>query len=377
MLDKSWRPVGGSWLRAGRSGATAMSTRTRTAVEVLIGLCLVLSAYLGLRRSRVGLWPAGRIASDSGYHQVMGTFARVVVVADDVRIAERCIRRALAEIRRIDELMSDYKGDSEISQVNRHAYERAVKVSRDTFEVLRKSIRYSRLSRGAFDVTVGPLVDLWRAAAEANRPPSPQQLQQVRGRVGYEKLVLDANALTVRFKVEGMRVDLGAVAKGYAVDKAVMAVRKAGAIGGMVDIGGDIRCFGAPPAGRTAWLVGVQDPRSPVDLPGTGKPILVLRLVKGAVATSGSYQRSAMIGGQRYSHIIDGRTGGSAVGLWSVTVICDEAADADALATAISVMGREKGLALIEQIPRAEAIVIPQGPQVKIVKSSGADGYIR
>ena len=335
-------------------------------------------------------WPEGRIEADSGNRLVMGTFARVVAVAENSGTANRCIEAAFAEIELIDELMSDYKSDSEISEINRDGFERAVKVSRPTYEVLQKSLEFSRLSEGAFDITVGPFFELWRSASEANSVPTDAELAEVRSRVGHEKLILDVDEMSVRFAVDGMKLDLGGIAKGYAIDRAVEAMQNGGAIGGMVDIGGDIRCFGAPPRGKDHWLIGLQDPGAGSDIViaaqariNTGELLLVLKLENAAIATSGSYRRFVLIGGKKYSHIFDTRTGYSSDELASVTVISNNAIDADALATVVSVMGAEKGLALIETIPETEAILIPASagmtsqPKYKLIKTSGAEKYIK
>lgn len=318
---------------------------------------------------------------DSGYRLVMGTFAHLKAVAGDQDTAVKCVQSAFEEIKKVDKLMSDYKSDSEISRVNRDAFEQAVKVSASTFEVLQRSVEYSELSGGAFDITIAPLAGLWRAAAEANSIPTEAELQQARSKVGYEKLVLDANEMTVRFAVEGMKLDLGGIAKGYSIDKAVEAMQAGGAIGGMVDVGGDIRCFGLPPEGKKTWRIGLQDPALPEGDDetlggGAGRILMVLKLTNAAVATSGGYQRFVLIDGKRHSHIINRDTGASAQDASSVTIISQNATDADALATAVSVMGPEKGLALIEKTPQTEAILITSAPEYELIKTSGAEKYI-
>ncbi len=339
----------------------------RIAIGIIVGLCLIVALYF---------WSKGQVEADSGHRLVMGTFTRVVAVAADSTTAKKCIDAALAEIQKVDELMSDYKSDSEISEVNRDGFERAVKVSRSTYEVLQRSVEFSKLTGGAFDVTVGPLVDLWRSAAEANSTPSDAELREARSRVGYEKLILDANEMSVRFAVEGMRIDLGAIAKGYAIDRAIEAMQKRGAAGGMAEIGGDVRCFGVPAGRKDSWLVGLQAPNTAVEGIGGGGLLLKLKLVDRAVATSGDYQQFILIGGKRHSHIIDRKTAAGAQGLSSVTIIANSATDADALATAVSVMGAEKGLALIETIPDTEAILISPQPNYELIKTKGAEKYV-
>jgi thiamine biosynthesis lipoprotein len=346
-----------------------MKRFSRTIV-ILVCLFLLVVSFLSCSDS-------DRVDADSGYQMIMGTFAHVVAVAKDSGTAKKCVRAALEEIHNVDNLMSDYKKDSEISRVNSQAYEKAVKVSEPTYEVLQRSVEFSKMTGGAFDITVGPLVALFREAKESKVAPSEQQIAQARSKVGYEKLKLDSENKTVQFSENGMLLDLGGIAKGYAIDKAIEAAQSCGAIGVMVDIGGDVRCFGLPPKGKDYWLIGLQNPNSAVEGIGGGVLRLVLKITNQAVATSGDYQQFVIIEGKRYSHIMDRRTGTSAEGLSSVTIITDNATDADALATAVSVMGAEKGLALIEKLPNTEAILITPQPKYEIIKTKGAEKYIK
>jgi len=341
---------------------------------IILGALLIVALYF--------LKQKGHVEVDSGHRMVMGTFARVVVVAENTDTANTCIEAAFAEIYKVDELMSDFKSDSEISEVNRDSFNRAVKVSNWTYEVLQRSIEFSKLSDGAFDITVGPLVDLFRKAKKNETAPSEEEIAQAKAKVGFEKLELNDLNKTVRFTVEGMRLDLGGIAKGYAVDKAFEAAQKAGAIGAMVDIGGNIRCFGASPRGKDNWLIGLQDPKAvknpDLQAPGlSGKDtLLTLKLKDGAAATSGDYQQFVIIKGKSYSHILNPHTGTNAEGLSSVTIITDNATDADALSTAVNVIGVEKGLALIEKLPNTEAILLTSQPEYKLIKTTGAEKYI-
>jgi thiamine biosynthesis lipoprotein len=346
-----------------------MKKKIGLALAVFVCLSLVAVSYF----SSAG---RGQVDVDSGYHLVMGTFARVVAVAKDSGTAQKCIQAALAEIRCVDELMSDFKSDSEIGRANAEAAEHPVQVGESTFEVLRRSVEFSKLTGGAFDVTVGPLVDLFRTAKKTGAAPAEEQIAQAKTKVGFEKLELDDQNRTVRFSVKGMRLDLGAIAKGYAVDKAIEAAQRCGVLGAMVDIGGNIRCFGTPPRGRDHWLIGVQDPNSALEGIGAGGLLLTLKVADASIATSGDYQQFALIAGKRYSHILDPHTGTSAEGLSSVTIITDNATDADALSTAVSVMGMDMGLALIEKLPNCEAILITSGPKREIIRTPGAEKYI-
>ena len=351
-------------------GKSFMNRKIGRTVVIVFCLSLAIVSYLCVTGKK-------RVKADSGYQLVMGTFARVVAVAKDASTGDKCVEAALAEIRKVDDLMSDYQEDSEISRINKEAAQKAVPVSESTFEILQKSVAFSQLTDGAFDITVGPLVDVFHKTQEERVAPTQEQIEQARAKVGFEKLILDRENRTVRFEVDGMRLDLGAIAKGYGVDKAVEAARRCGAIGVMVDIGGDVRCFGEPPEGRDVWRIGLQDPNSAVEGMSGGGLVLTLNVTNAAVATSGDYQQFVLIEGKRYSHIMNRKTGMSVEGLSSVTIIADNATDADALATSVSVMGPEKGLALIEKLPNAEAILMTSPPNPQILKTTGADKYIR
>jgi len=353
-----------------------MQSDKKATFKTLLVVSVLLVLFLSARARWSATSAGGLVKMDSGYRETMGTFARIVSVAKDRQTARKAIEAGFEQIKLVDDLMSDYKQDSQISRVNRNAFRRPVKVSEPVFEVLQEAVRFSKLTAGVFDVTVGPLVDLWRRAAEANSPPSQAELQQARSKVGYKKLVLDATKLTVRFTVEGMRLDLGGIAKGYAIDRAVKAMKEASAAGGMVDLGGDIMCFGAAPPGKKSWHIGLQDPHHIGVLPGTGSTLLVLKLTDRAIATSGNYRRFFLIDGKKFNHIIDVNSGKGGNKLSSVTIISRKATDADALATAVSVMGLEKGLALVEKLPDTEAIVVGPAPKFELTKTSGAQKYI-
>jgi thiamine biosynthesis lipoprotein len=346
-----------------------MKRNSKSFIPIAFAVIFVLSfLYFSLVNERAEPYEA-----DSGYRPVMGTFAHVIVIAVEEKAAQACIEAAIEQINKIDELMSYHNPDSEISRLNRSAFENPVKVGPLTYQVIKKAVEFSRLTDGAFDVTVGPLVDLWRRAGDANTVPTQQQLQEAGSRVGWDKLILEDSEQSVQFAVDGMRLDLGGIAKGFAIDKAIEAIEEAGGLGALVDIGGDIRCFGKTPKGQKYWLVGLQNP----DLESEEQILFTLKLSAGAVATSGDYQRFVLIGGRHYSHIINQKTGNSAEALSSVTIITDSATDADALATAVSVMGAAKGTELIEKSSSTEAIIISAAPEYKITKTSGAEKFIK
>ncbi len=332
--------------------------------RMIVPVVLVVVVGLGLRQ-----YQAGRVvAYDTGFRGVMGTWAQVVAVGPNA-VAESCAEKGFAELVRIDEAMSDYKDTSELSKINRQAFREKVPISEELFSLLQTSVEYSGLSDGGFDVTIGPLVDLWRKAGRTNTTPTEEQLEAARAKVGYEKLKLDPANCSVRFAVEGMQLDLGAIAKGYAVDRAIEILRQAGAIGGMVNLGGNIRTFGRP-IGKPDWNIGMRDPTDPNHIQ------LTLRLDDWAVATSGDYERFVFVEGQKVNHILDPATRHGATGLSSVTILARTGLEADALSTTVTVMGKDKGLALIERLPDTEAILIEADKPDEPIFSSGVKDFV-
>jgi len=344
---------------------------THSFVLAAVGLALVLCLLY------VTIAEREPVEVDSGFRLMMGTSARVMVIAKTERAARACVAAAFDVQDRIESLMSYHREDSELNKVNRCAAWEPVVVAPMTFEVLRRAIHFSEVSEGTFDVTVGPLVDLWRAAGQADEPPTEEALAEARRKVGFQKLILDDKAMTVRFAEEGMRIDLGGIAKGYAVDKAVEAMAQHGALGGMVDLGGNIRCFGRAPRGQEKWGIGIQDPNVAPDDLNPSKYLLVLELADRSVATSGDYRRFAVIKGHKESHVLDTRSGRGADKLVSDTIIAPDATTADALSTAVNILGAEAGMAMIERLPGIEAILIPAGPEVRLLFSRGAGAYVR
>jgi thiamine biosynthesis lipoprotein len=306
---------------------------------------------------------------NSGFHPMMGTLVQVTAAADSQDRAGRAIQAAFEVLEEVQRTMNDRDPNSELSQINDTAFGQEVPVSSALFAVLCAAQEYSRLSEGAFDITIGPQVALWRTLAKTGIPPTDTEIQEAAKRVGYEKLILNPTEQTVRFAVEGMRLDLGGIAKGYAVDAAVGAMKEQGAQGGMVDVGGNIRCFGPPPPPAKHWLIGIQNPRAE-------SLIAEIRLDDFAVATSGDYRRYVEKNAKRYSHILNPATGESVGELISVTILAPSAMQADALSTAVSVLGREKGLALIESLPQVEAILITADKPDELIFSSGAQKYL-
>lgn len=309
------------------------------------------------------------VSLDSGYRLVMGTQSHIVIIAKNEESARGAVDVAYGRIEQIEDMMSFHREDSALNEVNRWASKRAVRVNEELFDLIKSAGDYWQISNGAFDVTIGSVVELWQNASLEGRRPTNEELAAAKSKVGFDKLVLDEANRTVRFKREGMKLDLGGIAKGYAVDEAVEALKEYGAVAGLVDIGGEIRCFGNPP-GEKYYTVGLQDPAADDNI------MMLLELKDKAVATSGNYRRFVFIDGKRYSHIMDPAAAGSSKGLDSVSIISDSAMTADSLATAVSVLGTREGLELIENLSGTEAIIIPSGNSQEVIKTSGAGAYI-
>ncbi len=287
-------------------------------------------------------------------NQVMGPIlARITAVSDRMSSEEleSAIQAAFAEVHKIDALMSRYKADSDISRLNRSEAGLWVQVDPMTFTVLEESQRIAERTGGAFDATALPLSTLWGFwPAREPRVPSETEIRTVLPHVGYEKLSLDRNTQSLRKADPETKVDLGGIAKGYAVDRAIEVLRQKRLGNALVEIGGEARAIGKNKDGQP-WRIGVL-------YPGKLRYLTVLELSDKAVATSGDYMNFFVVEGKSYSHLIDPRTGKPISNdVCSVTVIADTCTEADALATAISVMGAEEGLKLIESLPGREAIV--------------------
>jgi len=309
--------------------------------------------------------------------RLIGTHVTITVVTTDpasgpraVR-AERAIKKAFGRIARIEALVSRWKPASEVSKINRHAGKSPVRVSEDTFRVLALSKQFARRTDGAFDITVGPFIRLWKEAQKRGRAPADAERRRASALVGADLLLLDADRSTAQLKNHGMMIDLGAIAKGYCVDQAIRALKAEGVSNALVDAGGDIFALGKR-EDRTVWRLGVQNP----DLSSKRRMLGVVEVSDLAVATSGSYRQYRRIGARHYSHIIDPRSGVPADYVPSVTVIAPDATTADALATGLSVMGAEAGLRLVESMPGVEALLIQRrGQGLEFRRSSGFRAY--
>jgi thiamine biosynthesis lipoprotein len=291
-------------------------------------------------------------AASAEWHEreaaIMGTRIAVELWHEDAARAEVAIDAVMAEMHRIDDLMSVYKPDSQVSQINRDAATAPVKVDAELAGLIARALEFSELSGGAFDITyasVGYLYDY-----REHRHPSEAQIQAALPAISWRHVVVDREASTVRFLVTGVRIDLGGIAKGYAVDTSIRILRALGIMNATVTAGGDSRILGDR-RGRP-WIVGIRHPDDP------DRVIARIPLEDAAISTSGDYERYFDEGGVRYHHIIDPHTGKSPVGVRSVTVIGPNATLTEGLTKSVFVMGSERGLALIDAQEDADAVVV-------------------
>lgn len=283
-----------------------------------------------------------RPAQAEGQWPVMGTFLSVRAYAEDSSAAQAALAGARAAVFRVDSLMSTWKPASEISQLNAAAGTGEwTSLSQETLAVLLAAHAYAAASEGAFDITVGPLMHAWGFRGGERARPAAAVLDSARGLVGMAGLEVDSAGARARLAQAGAQVDLGAIAKGYGLDLAAAAMRRAGATAGMLDLGGNALVFGPPPGGREAWVIGILDPRDPDGSIGE------IRLREGAVATSGDYEQFFEADGIRYSHIMDPRAGAPARGVLQATVLAPTGLQSDALSTALFLLGPERGLGLL------------------------------
>ncbi len=295
---------------------------------------------------------------------VMGTLW--TIEARGPRVGE-AIEGAFREIRRLDESLSTYRPGSELSRANRQAGHAWVPVSAETRELLERSIAYSRESQGAFDPTVGVLVRLWGFKHLDYRKPADQEIARAAQKVGYQHVHLDPR-LGVRFSRPGIELDLGAIAKGYAVDRALDHLKRGGAVAARVDAGGNQRVYGESPAGKS-WLFGIKHPRLEGELLG------VLPLSDEAISTSGDAERGFWVDGVRYGHILDPLAGRPVQGMLSVTVVAPTAEQADALSTALYVLGVDRGRRLLQSHPGCSALFVQAGAAPGEWRLSSTDGF--
>jgi len=326
-------------------------------------LMLLCSAFSGC----VGVPTGQESAVVTRAQMQMGTLVKITAVARSESVAQAAATAGFAEIRRLEELLSTWIPTSELSRVNAAAGVKPVHVSPETLTVVQRAVQAAEMTDGAFNIAIGPAVDAWRVT-EGQRIPTESELEALRPLVDLMAVHADVREQTIYLEKRGMRIDVGGIGKGYAADQAVDALRKAGAVAGVVALSGDIKTFGRLPGGKM-FPVGIQHPRQDVAV------LAWIDLQDEAISTAGDYERFFEREGVRYHHILDPRTLQPARGCQSVTVIAREGVWADGLDTGIFVMGPERGMELVEQLPDVEAIIVDA--EGRLLVSSGLKQRIR
>jgi len=288
--------------------------------------------------------------------ELMGTYVTITVYHEDLNVAENAIDNAFAKIEKTESILSTYLNDSEIFELN--SKKEVDNVSDELLENVKAAVKYGNLSNGSFDVTVQPVLDLYKESfEEKQQPPSDEEIREVLKKVDYKKIKVSGNMISLS---DEQKITLGGLAKGYAVDRSIEELKKNGIEHALVNAGGDMKALGKK-AGNTDWTIALANPRDKEDY------ITIVKLSDKAIVTSGDYERY-FDEDKDFHHIVNPKTGYSATELISVTVIGDSALDADALATSIFVMGRN-GIELVESIEGIEALLITKNKE--IVRSSG------
>lgn len=287
----------------------------------------------------------------------MGSRFEITVVAENALDGDKHIADAIAEIERIESLISSWDPNSETSKVNEAAGKSPVGVSQELFELIERSLKISKLTDGAFDISYASMDRIWKFDGSMTTMPSKEAIQQSVARVGFQNIILNEQHTSVFLRLPGMKIGFGAIGKGYAADKAKELLIKKGVPSGIINAAGDMNTWGKQPDG-TAWKVALTNPMD------KNKGFGMLPVTNKAVVTSGNYEKQVVFNGVKYSHIIDPRSGYPSTGILSVTVFAPNAELADALATSVFVMGRETGLDRIDQLPQVDCIIIAEDGKV-------------
>ena len=291
--------------------------------------------------------------------KLMGNRFEFSVVTPDAVFAEHCFDAAVAEVRRLEQLLTTFSDSSQTAQINANAGIAPVPVDAEVYHLISRSLRISELTQGAFDISYGSVDKrFWNFDTTLTALPDPKVAAGAVKLVNYRNIILDPVKQTVFLKEKGMRIGFGGIGKGFAAEKAKAVLQQKGITSGVVNAAGDLTVWGAQPNGQP-WTIGIADPDN------KHLPFSALQLNNAAVATSGNYEKFVMIGGKRYSHTIDPKTGMPVTGLKSVTVICPNAELADAMATPLLVMGRKTGLHLINQMKHIACIYIDEQNRVQ------------
>ena len=290
--------------------------------------------------------------------KLMGNRFEITVVSDDAAWAQERINDAIAEMQRIERMLTTFNEDSETNRINRYAGIMPVKVSAEIIGLIQRATRISRLTQGAFDITYGAVdKSLWNFDTHMNALPDAATARKMVRLINFRNVIVDEAAGTVFLKEKGMRIGFGGIGKGYAAECAKGLLQRLGVTNGIVNAAGDLTVWGRQPDGQP-WTVGIANPDQ------ANRLFSSLQLSNMALATSGNYEKYVFINGKRYSHTIDPRTGLPVSGIKSVSILCPNAEIADALTTPVMIMGIRAGLDMINQINGIGCIIIDDNNQI-------------
>lgn len=292
----------------------------------------------------------------------MGSRFQITLVDKDSISAEQNIDKAVAEITRIENLISEWRPETQISQVNQNAGIKPIKVDREVFDLTKKGLYFSKLTDGAFDISIVAMDKIWKFDDSMDELPSEQAIKKSVRNVGYQNIILDSTNSTIFLRNPGMKIGFGSIGKGYAADKTRDLMKSMGVKAGIIDASGDISTWGTQPDGKP-WAIGINNPFN------DHKMAAILYFKENAVTTSGSYEKYAEIHGKRYSHIMNPKTGYPSTGLTSVTITGPNATMANGFSTSVMVLGEKEGLKLLKQFPEYHYLLITdKGKIVKNIK---------
>ncbi len=283
--------------------------------------------------------------------KLMGSRFDITIVAGDSLSAEQNIDTVIAEVTRIENLISDWKPDTQISRVNQNAGIAPVPVDTEVFALTERALHFSKITSGAFDISFAAMDRIWKFDGSMTRMPSPEAVRKSVEKVGYQNIVLDRERSTIFLRHKGMKIGFGALGEGYAADRCRQMMLARGIKAGIVNGSGDMSTWGKQPDGHD-WTIGITNPLHNDTI------FAIVPLRQAAVVTSGSYEKFVVFNGRRYAHIINPRTGYPATGVSSVTVFGPSAETANGFSTSLMVLGKDAGLKLIKQYPNYQYILI-------------------
>ncbi len=325
---------------ASRAFKKALTERTLELKSALPKIVSTLGLFSKVKPTQ-GSWTCREEA-------IMGTSIRVELWHEEPAMGEAALDAVMEEMQRIDRAMSPFKPESELSRINREAAKAPVPISKEMFELVARSVEFSKLSEGAFDITFASVG--WLFDYRNGIKPTAEKIAAALPGIDYRHIRLDRRQRTIQFARDGVRIDLGGIAKGYAVDNCVALLRARGVKEALVIAGGDSRVLGDK-RGRP-WMIGIRDPRRKETM------VAMIPLVDAAISTSGDYERYFEADGVRYHHILDPRTGISPTGVRSVTIVGPDATTTEGISKSVFIMGPERGIRFVESLPGIDAVII-------------------